>query len=542
MNKLVISIFFAVISISALYSQITSNIVIFSEDGNPFFLVINGIKQNVEPRTNMKVVGLTNNANHIRILFKNESIPSLDKKIYFDTMGFEATMRITRTKKKGYKLKYFGEIPLNKAPIDNNQWITTYSSTELSSSNNGTNNSNSNTDIGATSNGNSNTGISWSTNTNTSNGTTKEELVEMNGNTLGVTNNGSTSVTTTATNNAGNTVVTSNNSGSNSGSAELNYIWVQGSAHHFSAVEIDNISTSMMGMNVNEQIKTTTDFVLVINSVASNGNASGTLYLVSFKVSDSKNNVLASLNDIPKSAIQGEVSVDRKGHFTFLKKVFLITSGASNVLAYGSATDNSVQVGGQAGDMKVDAYAEFNPKTGALKAGYNVKEIKATKKVNVTVDQETEMIDVFPYDFLELLALPDEAVNQGDKMTVKAGMYTMIVTANSVQNGVAQLNTTMSTDKSADMFGGAANGTSGGSEINMGMDGFEGMEGMELAKEDKEAMGMAKSMAPNMTCDINSNFNYAQGMFQNVSGTVNTSIDTMGMKMTVQSVLEMKKM
>jgi hypothetical protein len=92
------------------------------------------------------------------------------------------------------------------------------------------------------------------------------------------------------------------------------------------------------------------------------------------------------------------------------------------------------------------------------------------------------------------------------------------------------------------MFGGAAKGTSGGSEINMGMDGFEGMEGMELTKEDQEAMGMAKSMAPNMACDINSNFNYAQGMFQNVSGTVNTSIDTMGMKMTVQSVLEMKKM
>ena len=277
MNKLVLSIFLAVISISASYSQITSNVVVFSEDGNPFYLVINGIKQNVEPRTNMKVVGLTNNSNHVRILFKNESIQSLDKKIYFDTMGFEATMRITRTKKKGYKLKYFGEIPLNKAPVDNNQWITTYSSTELGSTNNGTtNNSNSNTNIGTSSNGNSNTSTSGSTNTNTSSGTTNEELVEMNGNTIGVTNN-STSTTTTTTSNTGNTVVTSNNSGSASASADLNYIWVQGSAHHFSAVEIDNISTSMMGMNVNEQIKTTTDFVLLINSVASNGNASGTL-------------------------------------------------------------------------------------------------------------------------------------------------------------------------------------------------------------------------------------------------------------------------
>ncbi|MES2589462.1 MAG: hypothetical protein V4622_10810 [Bacteroidota bacterium] len=523
MKKTILLLFATVFSLSLGISQTNSNLVVFSEDGNPFYVIVNGIKQNVEPRTNLKITGLTNPSNHVRIIFKNESIPSLDKSIFFQEMGVEATMKITRTKKKGYKLRYFGEIPLNQAPVDNNQWIETYSTSEVSSTN--TNNTNTNV----------------VTNTNNTNVTTNTDEVKTEMTTGNVEMNGQNGTNNTVNST---TVVTTNNSMSNLTSAELNYIWVSGSAHHFSAVEVDNITTSMMGMNMTEQIKTTTDFVLLIKNVAANGYATGTLYLVNFRVTDSQNNVLASINDIPKSAIQGEVSVDKKGHFTFLKKVFLITSGSTNVLAYGSATDNSVQVGGQAGDMKVDAYAEFNPKTGALKAGYNVQEIKTTKKVSVKLDEETQMIDVFPYEFLELLALPEGVIAQGDKMSVKSGMYTMDITANSLQNGIAQLNTTLTTDKSADMFGGEAKGNQGGSEIdmNMNMGGIDGMGDMELTEDDKNAMGMAKSMSPDMTCNINSSFNYSEGMFQSVSGTVNTNMDAMGMKMTVQSVLEMKKM
>jgi hypothetical protein len=55
------------------------------------------------------------------------------------------------------------------------------------------------------------------------------------------------------------------------------------------------------------------------------------------------------------------------------------------------------------------------------------------------------------------------------------------------------------------------------------------------------AMGMAKDMAPEMNGTINSVFDYTNGMFVGIARTLTTTIDMLGMKMTVKSVLEMKK-
>lgn len=374
---------------------------------------------------------------------------------------------------------------------------------------------------------------------------------------------------------------------------DLNYHWKTGAAYHFTAVVNDDVSTSMMGMEMKEQFNTTTDFVLYISSVAANGTASGMLYLVNFKIKDSKGNIMASLNDLPQKSLQSEVTVDRKGNFTFPKKMYLITTGTTNVLAYGSADANSVSVGGQAGNMKVDAYAEFDPKTGSLKAGYKVQEIESTTTIEVKVTEETDMIDVLPYDFLQLLALPEGDVNLNDEVKVNAGMYQMIVHVNDMSGGIASLHHTMSTDKSKDMFDGGATGTSGsgetmfdmgmdtnledddtsndgdvdmnmngmgmdmnmdmdmdsdfgndtdmGDDMDISMDGIDmsGMGGFGMPGSDAEAIGMSKSMAPEMGCDVTSKFDYQNGMFDVVSGTVTTNINTMGMKMNVVSHLQM---
>jgi hypothetical protein len=48
-------------------------------------------------------------------------------------------------------------------------------------------------------------------------------------------------------------------------------------------------------------------------------------------------------------------------------------------------------------------------------------------------------------------------------------------------------------------------------------------------------------MAPEMNGTITSNFDYVNGMFVSIGGTLTTVVDMMGMKMTVKSVLEMKK-
>ena len=113
--------------------------------------------------------------------------------------------------------------------------------------------------------------------------------------------------------------------------------------------------------------------VMAITNVDAKGTASGTLYLLDYKVVDSKGRVLASLVNLPATAIKSDFKVDAKGNFTFLKRLTLVTTAQGNVLVYAKANDSSLHVGGEAGDVSVDAYAEFDTKTGAIKAGYSIK-------------------------------------------------------------------------------------------------------------------------------------------------------------------------
>jgi hypothetical protein len=125
MKKSVLFITASLLTVTSLFAQRTSNLVIFAEDATPFFAIVNGIRQNIEPQTNVKITGLTNNANTVRVIFSNTAIPALSQNIYFQDMGVEATIKITNTK-KGYKLRYFGEVPLESAPVDNSQWVSTF--------------------------------------------------------------------------------------------------------------------------------------------------------------------------------------------------------------------------------------------------------------------------------------------------------------------------------------------------------------------------------------------------------------------------------
>lgn len=130
MKKLLLLSSLCSIFLFTAFGQKTSNLVIFAEDATPFYAIVNGIKQNIEPQTNVKITGLTNEINQVRVIFKNTNIPSLNQQVYFQSMGVEATMRITNTK-KGYKLRYFGEVPLTETTVvDNTQWVSVLQASE----------------------------------------------------------------------------------------------------------------------------------------------------------------------------------------------------------------------------------------------------------------------------------------------------------------------------------------------------------------------------------------------------------------------------
>lgn len=89
------------------------NLVVFSEDGDAFYVYINGIKQNASPLPNVKVTDVTPNVS-LRIEFENKAYPQMTKNMPL-MAGFEHTFRIKKDTKQQMKLRYFGQVPLAEA-------------------------------------------------------------------------------------------------------------------------------------------------------------------------------------------------------------------------------------------------------------------------------------------------------------------------------------------------------------------------------------------------------------------------------------------
>jgi len=521
-----IFLLFLMFSSLLIQAQNSSNLVIFSEDAAPFYLTLNGIRQNATPQTNIKITGITGETHALLIIFEEKSLGTLKQNVYFHDMGVEVTSKIVTTK-KGIKLRYFGEIPLAEAGNSPGQFVVEYQTTNAAP-------------VQA-----QNTTVQQQPVVQQQQmvqqpviqqqqtvqqpviqqqQTVQQPVVQQPSNPV---------LETSPVKPVQNVPVQTNNN-----SANLIYRWEANKSYRFSTTQTDDVSTSMMGMNFSDRFNTRTAFDIFITNVTANGDASGYLYLIDYNVSDSRGVVLATLKDIPVNAVRSEFTVDKKGNFTFPMKISLVTSANGNLLAYTKADDNSIQMGGQAGELKMDVYAEFDPKTGNLKSGYSIRQGQTLRQASIKVDENTDVIDALPYDFLDLLALPDGAVSQGDKIKMNAGIYQIDILAKSVGNGIAQMNYKMSSDKSKSLIDSKTEVKT--QDANMLMDmSVEKM--MDLNNEDKAAMDISKAMMPNLDCDFDSFFNYAEGMFSNVKGIVTTTVNAMGMKMQVKSNLEMRK-
>jgi hypothetical protein len=110
-------LFFAVLFIltAGIFAQNTYNVVIFSEDGEPFYAFVNGIRQNDKPETNIRVTDLNSEALNLRVEFENKALPKLKQNVMPEP-GYEHTINIRRNMKKELKMTYFGKVALADAP------------------------------------------------------------------------------------------------------------------------------------------------------------------------------------------------------------------------------------------------------------------------------------------------------------------------------------------------------------------------------------------------------------------------------------------
>lgn len=130
MKKLLLLIF---ITISSLLLRAQNDLVVFSEQGERFYVVIDGVKQNAKPETNVKVTGLRQPMVTAKVIFDGGTIPDVDQKIYFmwegeQKQGWEFSCAVVK-KGDAYKIKQRSCVQIVQAPPPPGQTVIVYSTT-----------------------------------------------------------------------------------------------------------------------------------------------------------------------------------------------------------------------------------------------------------------------------------------------------------------------------------------------------------------------------------------------------------------------------
>lgn len=117
-----------VFSMSFLNAQ--NNLVIFTLESKPFYVVLNGIRQNYSPETNVKIENLPGDFYRVKVIFEDRNFNDVEKSVSLLEENQEASMEL-KLKKGQFKLRYAGVRDLNQ---------NTNSSSNNASSNAGNNN------------------------------------------------------------------------------------------------------------------------------------------------------------------------------------------------------------------------------------------------------------------------------------------------------------------------------------------------------------------------------------------------------------------
>lgn len=92
-----------------------SNLIFFTENGERFQIVLNGILQNATPETNVKVTDLVAPNYQVKVLFENKALGAINKNIFFN-QGNETTYAIKQNNKGEYVFRFRSEVPVAQAP------------------------------------------------------------------------------------------------------------------------------------------------------------------------------------------------------------------------------------------------------------------------------------------------------------------------------------------------------------------------------------------------------------------------------------------
>jgi len=103
------------LTVAAVKAQ-TSNVILFTEYGERFQVVVNGILQNANPEPNVKIIGLIAPSYKARIIFQDKTLGYLDFDLYLSQQGTESTYTIKKNKGGSYVVRFVSAVAADQAP------------------------------------------------------------------------------------------------------------------------------------------------------------------------------------------------------------------------------------------------------------------------------------------------------------------------------------------------------------------------------------------------------------------------------------------
>ena len=288
--------------------------------------------------------------------------------------------------------------------------------------------------------------------------------------------------------------------------------------------DMGSMMSGMGGMAGNMSFKTSSVFALQISTVNPDGSAKGMFTLESFRVTDGTGRALATLANIPKAALKAPFTVDELGNFDFTQIPILVVDQETGQVTLSIAKVNEGEVASAEAVVdgeRVKVYAEFT-KSGTLKAGYTVATCGTPKAKTCEVQEDDEVLDLIPTDFLECFVLPEDAVKTGQGIRMAAAGTEQTFKVQKIEGNLATLNTQIGAAMSA------------ARTRQMGDD-MAKAAGDEPDTDDEPLPTVAQETQVTITTQ----FDNGAGMFKGLSGNSATQMNMMGMEVTHSGTFQM---
>lgn len=112
-KKSILSVAFCLITLS-IWAQ-SSNAILFTENGEKFTAILNGVRQNDKPETNVKITGLNAEFYKLKVIFDNQALGEKNFNLAIE-LGNETNYCIKKNNKGEYVIRFISSVPVAQAP------------------------------------------------------------------------------------------------------------------------------------------------------------------------------------------------------------------------------------------------------------------------------------------------------------------------------------------------------------------------------------------------------------------------------------------